>query len=178
MPIRNTGNLRDQLRRLQAVGKRLPRFVGALAVAHFKEGFKNQGFTDDSLEKWTPRKKPDTGRAGRRAILVKTGALRRSIRIVSMSSARVIVGSNLPYAQIHNEGGRINATQQVAAHRRRAHIRRVDGKRQRVSEHTVSAHSRKVNTLIPQRRFIGRSRVLNQKIEGKLIQELRNILNP
>lgn len=176
MPLRHSGNLQDDLRQLQALGRRMPRIAGGLAVSHFKQGFKDQGFTDNSLEKWKPRKAPEKGRRGRRSILIKTGALRRSVRIVRIGHNRVQVGSDLPYARIHNEGGRITGSQQVDRHTRRAHTRRVRGRRQNVSEHQVRSHSRTVNTQIPKRQFIGGSSKLNRKIEHKLIQELRRIL--
>lgn len=176
MPIRHSGDLGEDLRQLQALGRRMPRIAGALGVAHFKQSFKKQGFTDRSLDKWPERKRRD-GERNRRAILIKTGALRRSVRIVRMGHNRVIVGSELSYAQIHNEGGRISGTQQIPQHRRKTHTRRVRGRRQSVSEHSVSAHSRNVNFEIPQRQFLGNSRVLNRKIERKLIQELRRILS-
>lgn len=38
------------------------------------------------------------------AILIKSGALRRSIRS-DVHGLTITVSSNLPYAQIHNEGG-------------------------------------------------------------------------
>ena len=49
--------------------------------------------------------KKDDKRAGR-AILVKSGDLRRSIRFdtVNKSNLSVRIASDLPYARIHNEG--------------------------------------------------------------------------
>jgi len=70
--------------------------------------------TDNSLERWEPRKgdfvngisrlrKRERIRSGR-AILVKSGALRRSLRKISKSRLSVTIISDLPYANVHNEG--------------------------------------------------------------------------
>lgn len=79
--------------------------LGNEAKNHFVGSFRLQGFEDRTVEKWPDRKKKDK-RAGR-AILVKTGDLRRSIRRETLSKAKleVVIATDLPYAKIHNEGG-------------------------------------------------------------------------
>ncbi len=77
--------------------------IGNIAVNESKTNFKRQGFMDRSLHRWKGRKKPDPGRA----ILVKSGTLRRSIRRISTSAKRVKVGSvgkASVYAGVHNAG--------------------------------------------------------------------------
>jgi phage gpG-like protein len=92
----------------------LVRIAGTDAVNHFTKSFRDQGFTDNSLERWEPRKgdfvngisrlrKRERIRSGR-AILVKSGALRRSLRKISKSRLSVTIISDLPYANVHNEG--------------------------------------------------------------------------
>jgi hypothetical protein len=49
--------------------------MGQIALNHFTKGFRDGGFTDVKLEPWKPRKRT-RGNDGR-AILVKTGALRK-----------------------------------------------------------------------------------------------------
>lgn len=94
--------------------KKLIQFVTVMGVEaknHFVGSFRNQGFTDNTLNRWQPRKRTSyKTRGGRlvndtnRAILVKSGDLRRSIRIVNKTINKVVLGSDLPYAQIHNDG--------------------------------------------------------------------------
>ncbi len=79
--------------------------VGVTAVVFFKENFTRKGFVDGTLVKWKARK-VYLKKSGR-GILMKTGALRRSIRIIQASANKVTVGTMLVYAQIHNEGGTI-----------------------------------------------------------------------
>lgn len=164
MSVQHSFDIKKLTSKLRRLKRTLPRAIGEVAVKHFKKSFRNQGFTDVSLEKWPERK--GKKRRRRRATLVKSGALRRSIRRVSTSHKSVTVGSDLPYAQIHNEGGKITTTQQVSSHKRKAHKRKVKGRRRkaRVPEHQVKAHSRKVNTKIPQRQFIGNSKQLDKSI--------------
>lgn len=73
------------------------------AVNHFKiENFNAQGFVDDNVSRWEPRKskKDDAGRK----ILVKTGRGRESIKILSRSGMTREVGTEVPYMKYHNEG--------------------------------------------------------------------------
>lgn len=87
--------------------------LGNEAKNHFVNSFRLQGFEDKTVTKWQPRKK-DTRRtrSGRivndtnRAILVKSGDLRRSIRRESINpkALKVVIATDLVYARIHNEG--------------------------------------------------------------------------
>jgi phage virion morphogenesis protein len=88
---------------LLQVLRTLPRKVGNLAVVRFQGNFKRQGFGE---QPWQPRKPPGRKlrRSDRRAILVKSGRLRRSIRVVRTGSNSVVIGSDVEYAAVHNEG--------------------------------------------------------------------------
>lgn len=177
MPLRNSGNIQRELAKLKRFNQQWPRLIGGLAVSHFKSSFKKQGFTDSSLEKWPPRKKDERSRRGRRSTLIKSGALRRSIRIVKTGPGKVTVGSNLPYSQIHNEGGRVKALQKIPLHTRRRHSRNQRGRRVTVREHEVQSHSRQMDFNMPQRKFIGRSLVLNRRIQQSTLKQLNRIFS-
>ncbi len=79
--------------------------MGNDAVTHFKKGFRDGGFTDETLEKWKPRKRRDRKRQGR-AILVDKGHLKKSIKVVKKSFNSVTIGSRTAgdYGEVHNEG--------------------------------------------------------------------------
>lgn len=166
-----------QLMAFKAYKERYPRIVGNMAVNFFKDSFRRQGFIKDtSLERWDPRKvNPKKG--GKRNILVKSGALRRSVRIIRSGPGYVVVGSDLPYAKIHNEGGTIRGTFRVRQYNRKSFTRTWKGKRQKVKASTVSNHTRKVNTEIPQRQFIGLSPFLIRRIGMNTEYDLRKIMN-
>lgn len=80
--------------------------MGVEALKHFNKSWRDQGFTDDNLKRWDQRKKARNGRdKGRgRAILVKSGALRRSLSKKNAGRMAVFITSPLPYANVHNEG--------------------------------------------------------------------------
>jgi phage gpG-like protein len=76
--------------------------VARTAENQFKDNFRLQGFIDEHLEKWEPRENnSDPGRA----ILVKSGRLKRSIRAIPGSNfQKVDIVSDVDYAVKHNEG--------------------------------------------------------------------------
>lgn len=145
----------------KAFKKSLAVNIGEEAINFAKDNFRRQGFKDAILMKWRRRKSGAPRNQGR-AILVDTGQLKRSIRITRISPGgnRIYIGSNVKYAQIHNEGGRVSGTASVRSHYRRTR----SGARAR-----VRAHSRNVNFRMPKRQFIGPSRELNKGIR-RMIQ--------
>ena len=141
--------------------------MGTDAKNHFVKSFRNQGFEDDSIQRWQPRKNEISGgiarvrrkSLGSRAILVKTGDLRRSVRVISKSYRSIVVGSDLPYAQIHNDGKRTGYAY-VKPHKRS------DGS-------NVSGFSRKLR--MPKRQFIGHSNKLIRQLRAKLDSRIVNV---
>lgn len=149
--------------------------MGVEAVNHFKESFKNQGFTDKSLKKWeeVERRKPQsdwygfqygstTARPGqkkrnkqsmtnfspaatRRPIL--SGETQELLNSITWkpTPAGVVVYSNLKYAQVQNQGGNIKI------------FGKASGK-------------------IPARKFMGQSEVLRKTIQKQIISDLQKIL--
>lgn len=118
------------------------------AKNHFLKSFREGGFTDEHLEAWKPRKRSDK-RKGRRAILVKSGHLRDSIRVARTSGKGFLIvsdmglGANKDYARVHNFGLR-------------------------------SGRGR--GFIMPKRQFIGRSKTLEEKIYRRLIAKINAIL--
>lgn len=87
--------------------------VGNTAKVFFVESFRKQGFDDQSVERWKPRKKKTyRTRSGKvvddttRAILVKTGDLRRSIirNPANRAALTIKISTDLVYAARHNNG--------------------------------------------------------------------------
>jgi phage gpG-like protein len=99
------------LKDIQAFKPQLEKVVdamGIIAVSHFTTSFRNQGFTDESLQSWQPRKRTERSRMGNRAILVGKagGRLRRSIRSKRFGFLSVKILTDVPYASVHNNGER------------------------------------------------------------------------
>lgn len=140
----------------------VPRMAGRIAVNFYKDSFRRQGFIDQGFERWPARKRPDRGRA----TLVKTGKLRRSIRIMKVTPSSVTVGSSMPYASIHNFGGTIQhpgGSPYIFLGNRIVYIRKTTAAR-RLSEGKKVNYTKPHAIKIPQRKFMGHSRLLNQRI--------------
>ena len=93
------------LKQIEAFKPQLDKIVdaaGVMAVNHFKKSFRDGGFTDESLETWKPRKRAERGK--NRAVLVKSGRLRRSLRSKKFGVLAVKIMTDVPYAKIHNNG--------------------------------------------------------------------------
>lgn len=140
---------------------KLPAIMGNMALNFFDDSWKRKGFIDNRIERWPQRISKDSGRR----ILVKTGRLRRSLRMQA-SGRRVIIFTDVPYAKIHNEGGQIQTTARVSAHQRRSS----SGKKT-----TVRAHNRRVNINMPQRQFMGHSELLDRRMVHHLSNALDKI---
>ena len=155
----------DFFKRLQKVNKpsfmrRLVKRSGVVAVNFSKERFVKKDWLDgNSREAWKKRKKPDRG-----SLMVKSGRLKRSIRKLSEGDYFVYVGTDVPYAQIHNEGGNINKTITV-----RTHSRTRKGRTE-----TVKSHRRKMKMTMPKRQFLGDSNALAKRIERFANVEINN----
>jgi phage gpG-like protein len=121
-------NLKPKIAAMQRLKVNLPKQLGNDAVNHFRNSFRLGGFEDQSVDMWElPKRKQFTtfGKKGQqlkgkkylfknfsradrtRATLVQTGALRNSVRVLRTSPGEVVIGSDLKYAQIHNEGGKL-----------------------------------------------------------------------
>lgn len=78
----------------------LPKRLGNEAVNHFKDNWRKQGFDDSVVTPWKKRKNNvDPGRA----ILVKTGRLRRSWDVFVQGLSRILVVNPTPYAERNNK---------------------------------------------------------------------------
>lgn len=152
----------------QAMARKVPVQIQAAAVRHFRDNFKAQGWVNQGTKPWKARVAAEaTGRRkmpGRR-ILVGRGLLINSIDKDGQATwDRISVragGPHVPYAKLHNEGGDIRGTFAVRQHTRRI---RSGGKA------TVKPHTRKVDTQIPQRQFIGDSAELRVKAKAIILK--------
>ncbi|MDL2289892.1 phage virion morphogenesis protein [Paludibacteraceae bacterium OttesenSCG-928-F17] len=164
----NKVNTIDFIRKLDAVTdayKKLPAEIATTAVNFSKDRFRDQAWLDTTKEPWKKLKRQRRGRNGKvsnnQTILVKSARLKRSIRKISVTESRVIIGTDVPYAQAHNDGVK-NKDVTIKEHIVKEHNRTRNGRKERVKEYTVKAHSRKMN--IPERKFIGNSYTLERRI--------------
>lgn len=175
--------------------------VGNTARVFFIDNFRKQGFDDKTVQKWKKRQVSERkGRGSKksaseletvrsvkagRAILVKTGDLRRSIirNPANRAALTVKISTDLAYAKIHNNGG--NVVQYVKPHRRFVdqgdtmgtgvfNIKSRKEKQAKVKvKQDVKGFSRKVR--MPKRQFIGDSYNLNEKVKAVIVKRLDKV---
>ena len=138
----------------------LPRRAANEAVNLSKERFKKQNWVDTNTEPWKKRKpiRGESRKRSGRAILTDTARLRRSPRVVYVDGKKAIIGTDVPYADTHNEGFRGRVKQNVRKHTRKGS--------------SVKAHTRIINQNIPQRRFMGNSAILDARIQRIMLSEI------
>ncbi|CAN5308636.1 hypothetical protein BH09BAC1_BH09BAC1_14220 [soil metagenome] len=180
-----TGKTPQQMKKeYDAFIRKLPELIGREAVNFFKDRFRFGNWIDESPVKWPARKVEDKG--AKRGLLVKTGKLRNSIRVIETGANYVVIGSDMPYAKAHNEG--LNAPVNIAAHTRKNNQKvkatfsslKTKKKSSRtinvtVGKVSVKAHVR--NMKIPQRQFMGMSAFLIRRIQMVVEYELKQIFN-
>jgi phage gpG-like protein len=143
---------------LTRVYGQIPGRAATIAVNFSKERFRAQNWLDSRTEPWVKRKEGRRlARKNRgRAILVKSGRLKRSIRKIYVGSNRAIIGSDVPYAAVHNYGS------------------------EKQSTGTYNIRTRRENTSnrqgIPRRQFMGNSRALAQLIERDMSAQVLKAL--
>lgn len=156
--------------------RELPPIIGEEAVNFTLENFDKQGWQGDSFEPWQKRLNPNAwGKKddSTRAILVKTGKLRRSIRISKIVEDTIYIqagGADVPYARTHNEGFSGTVNQNVGEHLRKG---------KKGENIKVSAFQRTIQQNIPKRKFIGgdlESSQLRARIKNAIVIELKKIV--
>ena len=181
--MHTTAEVFKQLERdIKGVIRKLPRQLGVEVVAYSMTRFREQGWDGNP---W-PRRKGNTD-PGRAVLIGKgSGRLRRSIRITKTTSDSVTVGSDLPYAKIHNEG--FNGTENVREHTRTttSHTlttlyREDTGAKERVKVRQKSTG--KVNAFVrrmrmPRRQFLGDSPYLRRNLNRRATAEFNRALRP
>lgn len=152
--------------------------VGAkIALEHFQDSFKNQGFTDKSLQKWpeVERRKPDSpwygfehgGTAPRPgAKKSKKGDAPKKTHFKQIATERDIL---LP------EGAQLYASVKSSTGDARF---KISSDRPHASVHNFGESAKifgKKSFTMPKRQFIGYSAVLNKKLHDKFIDDLMKI---
>jgi phage gpG-like protein len=163
-------NFAERIR--EAIAK-IPKAVGQIVVNHALDAFQKEELDG---EKWKPSKDGTSGgeRSDRRALLVKSGVLRGSIRIMSYSNTKVIVGSNVKYAGIQNQGGTTNPRVTEKSRKYFWALYEKTGNPKYKAMATTKQNTFKVE--IPARPFLKMTNVLQSKIDKKVVQILKEAL--
>ena len=153
-----------------AIGNKLiadsRRYAKVYCLQWFDDSFQKGGFTNTSFKAWDKRKQPDQRQGG--AILVDTTFLRKSLDVIEETNDKIMFGTHVPYAGVHNNGERIRAMQNV-----RAHSRVRNGKKEQ-----VKAHNRKIDIKMPERQFIGHSEQMMKNLDKWFLNEIEKRFKP
>ena len=117
----------------------------------FDKNFDRKAFF---TKKWKPRAHDYP----KGSLLMVTGTMRRSVK-AEVKGNGVRFSSAVPYAAIHNEGGK--GTKQVRQHTRTS---------RKGKQYTVKAHTRKFN--MPQRQFVGDAPRTQEIIKGVIADNI------
>jgi phage gpG-like protein len=168
MPNHNAKKFNILQSQYKGFRRRLPNKVAITAVNFFKRNFKVGGFVDRPFRKWKKSKYP--GKKG--TTMVQSGKTRRDIKKLKVSQRRVVVGigGHKAYAEIHNTGGKLPITPKM---RRFFWAKWYETKNDFWRN---MALTKKTHLDIPQRQFIGDSKVLEITVERMIIKELKKAL--
>lgn len=164
-----------KMKALKEIIRNAPNEIAILARNHFEESFDLGGYNETPFEKWKERARPNDKRNKGRALLIKTGRLSRSIRIKSVGKRRIVIGTDVVYAKIHNEGGEIatRARSELRPRRRTSTGRFAGGFESAGRGATFKAGKIK----IPKRQFMGEdNRLLRKKINAFFITKIKQAL--
>ena len=174
----------------QAMRRTLPVKLGRLAKDHYQDNFRQGGFVDVTLSPWKRAHRQQHAK-GTQAMYSPLVSGRQNLCgsiYYHPADYSVTVGTSVPSAEIHNEGGDIKVTARMkrffwAKYREAnggAWTRKKDG--QDPSEEAQFWKGLALKPVgsvihIPQRKFIGESQKLKDELNNKVEEELGNILS-
>lgn len=170
----------------EAINRRLPILIGRAATDFFKGSFKQGGFTNNGFHPWQKTQRQKAG-SPHGPLLSERKYLAGSIRY-EPGEARVVVGTTVPYAAMHNYGGTVTSHPAVTPKMRKFAWRKFfaagGGKGNdtpEASKWKALALTKKqrldVTSHIPQRQFLGQSKELNAIINKTIDDELTKIIH-
>ena len=187
--------------------RKMPVIAGRMAKDHFQDNFRQGGFVNRGLHPWPKAKRLSSGRtdaAGNYGTLLSgRNHLFSSVKYMP-GEYRVRVANELVYAPVNNWGGEVHPTvtpqmrrfawakyYQASGKAKKAATGKRKGKKKGSAANNEPQENqealkwkrlaltkkKKLRIKIPQRQFIGESRELSEKIDRKMENEIRNILN-
>lgn len=166
----------EMIRKLQAmksyINEDVPEIIGTEAVNHFKNNFQEEGFDGD---KWESRRSQRQGSTGGQKVLTYSGELSESIDY-RIQGTTIIIFTDKPYGEIHNEGGKITVTPKMKGYFfAKSKEAKENGEIELANQYKAFALSKEI--IIKQRKFMGQSPVLIGKITDRIKRDLTQIAN-
>ena len=174
-----------------ALHRRLPVKIGRMATDHFQDNFRRGGYVDGGLHPWPVTRRQQSGGKAANSQYGPLMSARKnlcgSIRYVP-GDAQVVVGTSVPYAAVHNQGATITTHPRVTPKMRKFAWRQffaAGGKNAPADSGAgfwkglalTKKDKLTVTAKIPQRKFLGQSQELSEKVSQTVENEIKNILN-
>ncbi len=187
--------------------KEAPKIIGRFGENHYRANFRKGGFVDRTIEPWKITKRQQAGNLSAESKYGPLLSSRKHLMKATVhetSDYRARIFNNSKYAAIHNEGGEVHPTvtpkmRRYAWYRffesgnraksprkqkrMRTLFRKFDfasagiNKNGQVWKWLALTKKTKLDIKIPQRRFIGPSKALNDKIRERIAKGLTKIIN-
>ena len=157
--------------RIRELEQILPQVLANEAINDVIENFETESFNNTP---WPKRKdKKDL-----RKLLVKSGILRRSPQVYGFRARGFTLGSDIPYASVHNNGEIVNKMARSETFTRNRITKGIKKGRFRKGVESGQGFSFKAYSYkMPMRRFIGDSTKLRRRLYNAGQQEYLNIMN-
>lgn len=166
--------MRIKTQKLQQVVNMLPREVRTLGVQFIKARFRAGGWYDKTFMPWKKRKSKGRGSVGR-AILVQSGRLRNSIR-GDIRGTDVSFSTDVPYAQVHNSGGRITRYARSETFVRKRIVRGPNKGRFKKGKAAGQGFTfRESEGQMPQRQYMGESAHMNRLVTRTIENKVKRV---
>lgn len=174
-----------------AIHRRLPVKIGRMATDHFQDNFRRGGYVDGGLHPWPVTRRQQSGGKAANSQYGPLMSARKnlfgSIRYVP-GDAQVVVGTSVPYAAVHNQGATITTHPRVTPKMRKFAWRQffaAGGKNAPADSGAgfwkglalTKKDKLTVTAKVPQRKFLGQSQELSEKVSQTVENEIKNILN-
>jgi phage gpG-like protein len=140
--------------------------IARLGLDFFDDSFANQGFTDTAFVPWQPKAENNGYN-----LLIKSGHLRSSLQVFEKSRRRIVFGSDVDYAEIHNEGGTLHVPVTRRSRKFFWFMYKATGKQfWKAMALTKKTH---LDIKIPKRQFIGESATLMNQIDTMAVKQIK-----
>lgn len=129
---------------------------------HTLDAFNNEAFDG---KKWTVRR----DKTNTKSLLVKDSILRNSFKTRKVGE-NIIISTDLDYAEIHNEGGKIVQKPTWKQRMFFSHKSNAAGSTSEANKWAAMSTAKELNITIPQRQFIGDSKELENRV-SKVVEK-------
>lgn len=166
-------DIKTAIARFDRFLERLPAIVADEIIDWVLDNFDGESYEGSP---WPDRKDGDRSRA----LLVKSGRGRRSIRVTERTKTKVVVGTDLDYMIAHNDGAEI--TRQITPRMRKffwaMHYKFEQGRDEGdIMWKWLALKKGPITFKMPQRQFFGPSEELDQRLTEAIEFELNKVFS-